>query len=61
MCWYDISHFHCTDGDIIQNEKDEGVDSDEEQGGGWEVEEDDLELPPDMVICLMVLLTAVYH
>jgi len=34
-----------------------------EEGGGWEVEDDELELPPDMVcvLCVCMLLYFIYQ
>ncbi len=38
-----------TDGAIVETKDDDDEVMEGEEGGGWEVEDDELELPPDLV------------
>ena len=39
----------CIDGAIVEGRDNEGLMDGDDDGGGWEVEDDELELPADMV------------
>ena len=45
---YLVTHYLLTDGEFVTPDED-GLGGDGEEAGGWDVD-DDLELPPDLVI-----------